>query len=60
MIAFERLNELMTYDQDGKWRSAIKVNGTIIRLGDFYTSQEAHAAYKNAANQYFGEFARMS
>lgn len=39
------------------WRAYIKVNRRFIHLGSFPTPEEAHAAYLEAARQYFGEFA---
>jgi hypothetical protein len=41
-----------------KWRASIQVRGRPIHLGNFKTPQEAHAAYRKAAERYFGEFAR--
>lgn len=40
-----------------KWESRIKVNGKAIALGSFSSAEEAHLAYLNAANFYFGKFA---
>ena len=40
-----------------KWGAQIKVNGQQIWLGTFNTPEEAHDAYREAAEQYFGEFA---
>ena len=42
----------------GLWRSAIMVNGKSIFLGRFLDEYEAHLAYRQAADKYFGEFAR--
>lgn len=41
-----------------KWLARIKVNGKQIRLGLFNTVEEAAAAYTEAAQRHFGEFAR--
>ena len=41
-----------------KWQSHIKVNRKSMLLGFFETKEEAHAAYCNAADLHFGEFAR--
>jgi hypothetical protein len=43
-----------------KWRSQIRVGETYIFLGYFHTPEEAHAAYCEAAVEYFGEFARAA
>lgn len=42
----------------GKFRARIRVNGTQFYLGLFDTAEAAHAAYREAAFRYFGEFAR--
>jgi hypothetical protein len=41
-----------------KWRARIVVNKREISLGYFDTPEEAHAAYLEAAERYFGAFAR--
>lgn len=41
----------------GKWIANIKANGKAIYLGLFVTAQEASAAYRTAALEFFGEFA---
>jgi hypothetical protein len=41
-----------------KWRSQIKVDDRLIFLGYFHTADEAHVAYRDAAVEHFGEFAR--
>jgi len=41
----------------GKWRAQIRVGGNQIHLGMFTSKDEAHAAYCEAAEEYFGEFA---
>lgn len=38
------------------YRSRIRVNGKSIVLGTFSTPEEAHAAYRRAADSNFGEF----
>lgn len=43
-----------------RWRSAIRKNGKCISLGRFETPEAAHAAYVEAAQTLFGEFARSS
>lgn len=43
-----------------KWMSQITVNGKHIHLGRFDTKEEAGDAYDRAAEQYFGEFARVA
>lgn len=42
------------------WRADIGVNDKRIYLGSFDTAERAHAAYCEAAEHYFGEFARAS
>lgn len=42
----------------GYWQGAIQVHGRTHYLGRFETKEEAHAAYRQAAIQYQGEFAR--
>lgn len=41
-----------------KYAAKIKVANEVIPLGNFATTEEAAAAYADAANRYFGEFAR--
>lgn len=43
-----------------KYRARIFVGGKEIPLGYFGTPKEAHAAYIEAAKQYYGEFARAA
>lgn len=43
-----------------RWEALIKVSGKTIRLGQFNTPEEAHAAYCQAAQFHFGEYARVS
>lgn len=45
---------------NGLWRARIGVNGTRRLLGDFVEKDQAAAAYAKAANDLFGEFARIS
>jgi outer membrane protein assembly factor BamB len=42
----------------GYWRGQIRVNGKTLHLGCFQSAEEAHAAYAEAAEKYFGAFAR--
>jgi hypothetical protein len=44
----------------GKFQARIRKDGQYIYLGLFKTAEEAHAAYCNAANEMFGEFARFN
>ena len=44
---------------DGKWQAGIGVNNKRIYLGRFATAEEAHEAYKKAAYELHGAFARM-
>lgn len=46
--------------RDKKYCARITVNYKVIWLGNFYTAEEAHAAYFAAAKKYFGEFARAA
>jgi hypothetical protein len=41
------------------WRARITVNGKVIHLGFFATPDLAFAAYREAAETHFGEFARL-
>jgi len=43
----------------GKWRAQISIDGKRRHLGDFATREEASAAYREAATNAFGEFARL-
>lgn len=43
-----------------KWRSQIKVGEKLHFLGYFETAEQAHEAYKAAAKEHFGEFARLA
>jgi hypothetical protein len=45
---------------EGKWRSVIETSGKHKHLGYFPTKELAAAAYNNAAQKYFGEFARIN
>ena len=44
----------------GKFRARIAFEGKQIFLGNFPTPEEAHAVYREAAREYFGEFARFA
>ena len=44
--------------QTGRWQAAITVDRRSIRLGRFDTPEEAHEAYRAAAERYHGPFAR--
>jgi hypothetical protein len=48
------------YRHKDKWRASISINGKNILLGVFATAEEAHDAYKSAAERQFGEFARTT
>lgn len=43
-----------------KYRARIVVNGNRIELGSYDTIEEARAAYKDAADRFFGEFAEAN
>jgi hypothetical protein len=43
-----------------KWRAEIKTRGRVVHLGYFETPEQAHAAYRAAAEKFFGEFARAA
>jgi len=45
---------------EGYWRARIKVEGKLILLGHFATPEDASHAYDDAAQRYFGEFARTN
>lgn len=42
-----------------KWQSSIRRNGSSVHLGYYPEKHDAHEAYKAAAKQIFGEFARF-
>jgi hypothetical protein len=44
----------------GKWTAMIQLNGRSIYLGLHESLEDAAAAYKTAAEHYFGEFARTN
>jgi hypothetical protein len=48
------------HKQCRKWVAAIMVNGRSRHLGLFNCPAAAHAAYVEAANKHFGEFARVA
>jgi hypothetical protein len=51
----------VTWHKKGrKWNARINVGGQIMHLGLFETADAAHAAYMEAANFHFGEFARAT
>lgn len=41
---------------NGRYEARISVNGEFIRLGSYSSPEEAHAAYREAAQKYHGEF----
>jgi len=43
----------------GKWRAQISVNNKKIALGAYSTPELAHAAYREAAEKYHGDFANF-
>lgn len=44
----------------GKWHAKIGVNGQVVHLGTFSNIEDASRAYDEAAQKYFGEFARIN
>lgn len=42
-----------------RWNGQIRVGGKRLHLGSFATPEEAHAAYRLAAVQHFGDFANF-
>ena len=50
----------VTFDkQTGRWRAQVHHNNKHISLGRYDTPEEAYEAYCKAAQEYFGEFARL-
>jgi len=48
------------HKKDRRWQAQITVDRRYIFLGQFSSEQEAHEVYAEAAQKYFGEFARLS
>lgn len=48
------------YRTEKRWRARIEVNGKCISLGYFIEVEDAHAAYRQAVEKYFGEFGRAA
>lgn len=48
------------YREKGKWLSAIRVEGALVRLGLFTDEQEAARAFNAAATLAHGKFARLN
>lgn len=47
------------YARDKNWRAQIRIGGKYMSLGLYPTAEEAHAAYRAAARDLQGEFARF-
>ncbi|MEK6879410.1 MAG: AP2 domain-containing protein [Nanoarchaeota archaeon] len=43
-----------------RWRAQIRVNGKNLTIASFNTKEEAALAYNQAAQKYFGEYARLN
>lgn len=48
------------YKRKKKWMAQIRINGKSTHLGYFHDEEAAHAAYWNAAQAAFGDFARAA
>jgi hypothetical protein len=48
------------HEKAQKWVAHIRIDGRAKHLGLFLSPEEAHAAYRVAANEHFGEFARSA
>lgn len=48
------------YKANERWSAQIQINRKSVHLGYFDRAEEAHAAYCTAANELFGEFARVA
>lgn len=48
------------HERENKWKARVTVNQKRINLGTFITKEEAALAYNQAAQKYFGEFARLN
>lgn len=55
-----RFKGVIRIAQYNKWRAQIKVNKKCIFLGNFVIEEDAARAYDRAAQQHFGEFARLN
>ena len=55
-VGLKGVTKVKGYD---KWRSQIRCNGEIIRLGSFGSPEDAYLAYCDAAKRLHGEFARI-
>jgi len=47
------------HKQTGKYHARIRVNGKRMHLGEFDTAEAASEAYKTAAREHYGEYARF-
>lgn len=57
---YSRFKGVSQFKRNGRWVAGIKVDGKSIYLGMFDTEEDAHAAYVQAAEDHYKEFARVA